>query len=99
MESRSDRSSPAIPGDRSRPGDGEWAHRRNGEWAKPETACCPIRFVQYVRVTKTEDLLQKATKGGSVWIWLSIRQPFVCFCEKPSVFVTFVIFPYCDLRF
>jgi hypothetical protein len=62
------------------------------------------QFAQYGKITegtKTEDILQKATKvtkGVSAWIRLSIRQLFVCFvrfCKNFSVFVPFAIFPYC----
>ena len=55
------------------------------------------RFAQYGKITKgtkTEDILQKVTKGVSAWIWLGIRQLFVCFvsfCKNSSVFATFCL--------
>jgi len=69
-------------------------------------ACCPIRFAQYGKITKITKKkivrsLQRRTKacpqtnlGTKLTSYFSL--PSV---KKSSVFVSFVIFPYCHLRF
>ena len=59
-------------------------------------------------VAKAKVLVMGATGqvGGALLVLLKDKPevevlPFVtsvCFCEKPSVFVAFVIFPYCELK-
>ena len=78
---------------------------------KPKRACCPIRFAQYGKITKATEtekprakLQRVKTKDGfkrrrNEAAGISVFYSFVVFLIRASVFVSFVIFPYCELRF